>query len=239
MVSIIIPTYNEKENLPILIKQICQVGKDNFFLPQIWIIDDNSPDKTGQLADLFASQYPNIRVLHRPAKLGLGSAYVAGFKAALDQPQKPTHLITMDADLSHNPASLPYFLSAARKSHLVIGSRYVSGGQIEHWRFLRKKISRFGTKYARFFLKLPIQDLTSGYKCYHRGILEAVNFDQIPVQGYAFQIEMTWLAIKSGFTAREIPIIFYDRGHGKSKFSKKIILEAAQRVIALRRQKTS
>ncbi|MHB8598785.1 MAG: polyprenol monophosphomannose synthase [Ktedonobacteraceae bacterium] len=216
---IIIPTYNELENLRPLIQEIFS------YVPQtdILIVDDNSPDGTGKLADELSAENPRIHVMHRAGKLGLGTAYIAGFKYAIEQ--KYDAAFEMDADFSHDPKYLPNFLEAIEDADLVIGSRYVKGGGTPNWSLLRRFISGGGNIYARFLLGLPIQDCTAGYRLYRRKVLETIDLDTIQSQGYAFQIELVYRVRKHNFKIVETPIIFLDRRVGKSKMSQKIFLE--------------
>lgn len=223
---IIIPTYNEKENLPTLVAQLRQQVPAAHLL----VVDDGSPDGTGSMADGFAASDPQVHVLHRTSKDGLGRAYVAGFLWGLEQGY--TRLVQMDADLSHNPADVPRLLAA--DADLVIGSRYVAGGGTVNWGLSRRILSRGGCLYARTILGLPLQDLTGGFKCWRRVALEAVNLPKIRSNGYSFQIEMTWRALHRGFRAVEIPIVFTDRVDGVSKMSKRIVVEAVGMVWRLR-----
>ena len=217
---VILPTYNEKENIAKLVKEILaqNLGLD------ILVVDDNSPDGTGQLVEDFKKSVPQLFILHREQKQGLGRAYIAGFKWALAKGYD--YIFEMDADFSHQPKYLKDFLIAIKDNDLVLGSRYVKGGGTEGWSFWRKIISRGGCLYAQIILGLPINDLTGGFKCYQRQVLEAIDLDQIESNGYMFQIEMTYKTIKKGFKVKEIPIVFIDREQGKSKFNKKIIWEA-------------
>ncbi len=223
---IVIPTYNEKENLPTLVAQLRQQVTTAHLL----VVDDGSPDGTGSMADAFAVSDPHVHVLHRTSKDGLGRAYVAGFLWGLEQGY--TRLVQMDADLSHNPSDVPRLLAA--DADLVIGSRYVAGGGTVNWGLSRRILSRGGCFYARTILGLTLQDLTGGFKCWRRAALEAVNLPEIRSNGYSFQIEMTWRALQRGFRAVEIPIVFTDRVDGVSKMSKRIVVEAVGMVWRLR-----
>ncbi|HMU38057.1 MAG TPA: polyprenol monophosphomannose synthase [Pseudomonadota bacterium] len=226
---IIVPTYNERENLPGLCKQVLAA------LPcaDLLIVDDNSPDGTGKLADELAAQNPRISVLHRSGKLGLGTAYIAGFRHALSKHY--AYVFEMDADFSHDPAYLPALLAAAQDgAGVVIGSRRVPGGGTENWSLVRKLISAGGSLYARTILGLSVRDLTSGFKCFRRETLEAIDLDAVRSNGYGFQIEMTYRAVRKGFSVAEVPIIFIDRRAGQSKMSGKIFAEAMGMVWHLR-----
>lgn len=225
MISVILPTYNERGNLEILVRKILKIFNQKNINGFIIIVDDNSPDGTGKIAQRLAYQFPQkIFVIHRSQKLGLGSAYIDGFKKALSL--GADFIFEMDADLSHNPNDIPRFLETIKNYDLVLGSRYINGGGIKNWSLIRRLISKGGTFYARSVLGLPIYDLTSGFKCFRRKVLEKINLDQIKSNGYSFQIELTHLANQHGFKIKEIPIIFTERGNGVSKFSKKIIWEA-------------
>lgn len=228
-VLIIIPTYNEKENLPLLLKEVFEV------VPQVdvLVVDDGSPDGTGELADGKAEADPRVHVMHRTGKLGLGTAYVAGFKWALERDYE--FIFEMDCDFSHQPKHLPEFLKAAQGADLVLGSRYISGGGTEDWGVMRKLISGGGNLYARTVLRLPYRDLTGGFKCFRRSTLQAIPFDQLMSTGYSFQIELTTRAHRKGFRIVEIPIFFPDRKRGASKMSGAIFKEAFVNVWKLRR----
>ncbi len=233
MISIILPTFNEKENITKLIEEIATVLADNSLSANIIVVDDNSPDGTaGEVEKIKNIVNYRIFLIRRKNKLGLGSAYIAGFKKALDL--GADYIFEMDADLSHNPEDLPRFIKASCDHDLVLGSRYIKGGGIDNWSLMRKSISRGGTIYAKNILNLPFHDLTSGYKCFKRSVLENINIDEIASDGYSFQIEMTYRAFKKGFQIKEIPIMFRDRNKGKSKFSKKILWEAVWLVWKLR-----
>lgn len=223
---IVIPTYNEKENLPTLVTQL----REQVPTAHLLIVDDGSPDGTGTMADGYAAADSQVHVLHRTTKDGLGRAYVAGFTWGLEKGY--TRLVQMDADLSHNPCDVPRLLAA--DADLVIGSRYVAGGGTVNWGLGRRLLSRGGCLYARTILGLPLQDLTGGFKCWRRAALEAVNLPEIRSNGYSFQIEMTWRALQAGFRATEVPILFTDRVDGVSKMSKRIVFEAVGMVWRLR-----
>ena len=227
--TIVIPTYNEKINIENIIRDIFALNIENLC---ILIVDDNSPDGTGDMVEKMKTQYPNLDIIHREKKEGLGRAYVAGFKKALAQ--GADYIFEMDADFSHDPKYIPKFLEAIKEYDLVLGSRYCQGGGVENWDFFRKMISRFGNIYARAVLQVPIRDLTGGYKCYRRKVLEAINLDSLESVGYNFQIETTYKAYKAGFKIKEIPIIFTERRAGKSKFNIKIMLEGFWKVLLLR-----
>lgn len=225
---VIVPTYNERSNLPRLVERIMSV-EPTF---DVLVVDDNSPDGTGAVADELAAAYPAVHTLHRPRKEGLGRAYVAGFKWSLARGYQ--YLCQMDADLSHSPEALPAFLEAAQQYDLVLGSRYLGGIRVLDWDMTRLLISSFGNWYARAITGLPFSDLTGGFKCYARKVLETIDLDQVRSIGYAFQIEMTWWAVRRGFRVGEIPIIFNGRDHGETKFSRAILWEAVWTVWKLR-----
>jgi dolichol-phosphate mannosyltransferase len=228
-VWVILPTYNEAENLERIVGAILE------HLPasrRVLIVDDNSPDGTGEIADRLAEANESIAVLHRERKEGLGPAYLAGFRVALDGGAQ--RIIEMDADFSHDPSYLPRLIEATERADLAIGSRYVPGGGITDWGPLRRFISRGGSAYARTALGLPIKDLTGGFKCFRRIVLETINLETIEARGYAFQVETTYRAIKSGFRVVEVPITFKDRADGTSKMSKAIVAEAMWRVPVMR-----
>jgi len=229
---IVIPTYNEKNNLAELVKEILALAIGNL---SIIIVDDNSPDGTGILADELAKNFSGVKVIHRAAKSGLGSAYIAGFKMALAD--GADYIMEMDADFSHDTRYLPDFLREIATADLVLGSRYIKGGEIKNWNWLRKAVSALGNFYARIILGAPIKDLTGGFKCYRRAVLAKINLDELDSAGYVFQIETTYLALKLGFVIKEIPIIFTERRAGDSKFNFKIFLEALWRVLLLRFKK--
>lgn len=228
-VWVILPTYNEAENLEQIVGAVLE------HLPpsrKVLIVDDNSPDGTGKIADRLAASDESIEVLHRERKEGLGPAYLAGFRVALDGGAE--RIIEMDADFSHDPSYLPRLIGATEHADLAIGSRYVPGGGITEWGPVRRLISRGGSAYARAALGLPVHDLTGGFKCFRRIVLESINLETIEARGYAFQVETTYRAIKGGFRVVEVPIVFKDRADGTSKMSKAIVAEAIWRVPAMR-----
>jgi len=231
-VWVIVPTYNERENLEGLIEaartELDKVTSDHAIL----VVDDSSPDGTGELADRIALDDPRVHVLHRPRKLGLGQAYVAGFRRALAE--GAALVIEMDADFSHDPAYLPALIDAAADADLVLGSRYVDGGALDNWGKARRLVSRGGCWYARTVLGVDVRDLTGGFKCFRREVLEAIDLDTVHSQGYAFQVELTYRALSMGFRVKEIPIVFTDRRVGHSKMSRRIVLEAMWMVPRLR-----
>jgi dolichol-phosphate mannosyltransferase len=227
--TVCLPTYDERENLEPMIRALGEVlGPDD----RVLVIDDNSPDGTGQIADRLAAELGWVDVLHRPRKEGLGRAYLDGFRAALDTGSEL--VLEMDCDFSHDPADVPRLLAAAADADLVLGSRYVPGGGTANWGLLRRAISRWGSLYAQILLGLPLRDLTGGFKCYRRQVLEAIDLAAIRSRGYAFQIETTYRAVRAGFRVVEIPIRFTDREVGGSKMSRSIVLEAVWKVPALR-----
>jgi dolichol-phosphate mannosyltransferase len=217
---VIIPTYNERSNLPGLVTEV--LARDESL--DILIVDDNSPDGTGRLADEIAAENHRVCVIHRKGKLGLGSAYIEGFKYALKEGYDC--VFEMDADFSHNPEYLNDFLEAAEENHVVIGSRYLRGVNVVNWPMLRLIISYCAGIYTRLITGLPIRDPTSGFKCFRREALEAIDLDRIYSDGYSFQIEMNYWCWRKGFRIREIPIIFIDRNSGASKMNRRIIIEA-------------
>jgi dolichol-phosphate mannosyltransferase len=230
---IIIPTYNELENLRPLLEVIFSYVSDT----DILIVDDNSPDGTGQLADQMREEDARVHVLHRAGKLGLGTAYITGFKYAIANDYDIA--FEMDADFSHDPRYLPDFLKAIEHADLVIGSRYVKNGDTPNWSLLRRFISGGGNIFARFVLGLPVHDCTAGFRCYRRHVLESIGLDTIQSQGYAFQVELAYRTWKQGFKIVEIPITFMDRRVGKSKMSRKIFIEGFTYVIRTRFSKSN
>jgi dolichol-phosphate mannosyltransferase len=228
-VWLILPTYNEAPNIEALVASVRNVLPSS---RRILIVDDSSPDGTGEIADRLAAEHEDIEVLHRPVKQGLGPAYLAGFRRALDG--GADLVLEMDSDFSHDPAYLPRLLDAARNADLVLGSRYVPGGGVSEWGPLRRAISRGGSAYARVVLGVPIRDLTGGFKCFRREVLEAIDLDSVDSRGYAFQVETTYRAIRAGFRVVEVPIVFRERRVGASKMSRAIIAEAVWRVPTLR-----
>jgi dolichol-phosphate mannosyltransferase len=225
---IIIPTYNEIDNLRPLVTQIFSYAPES----DILIVDDNSPDGTGKLAEEIRLENPRVNVLHRPGKHGLGTAYIAGFKYALEYGYDAA--FEMDADFSHDPRYLPDFLKAIEHADLVIGSRYVRGGDTPNWSMLRRLISGGGNIFARFMLGMPVYDSTAGYRCYRRRVLESIDLEMIQSQGYAFQVELAYRVAQKGFKIVETPIVFMDRRVGKSKMSRKIVIEGFTYVLKTR-----
>jgi dolichol-phosphate mannosyltransferase len=225
---ICLPTYDERENLEPMVEAVLAAAPG----ADVLVIDDNSPDGTGRLADELAVQRPRLHVLHRAGKEGLGKAYLAGFAWALQRDYRL--VLEMDCDFSHDPRHLPAMLAAAEDVDLVLGSRYVPGGGTENWGLGRKLISRGGSLYARAILGLSVRDLTGGFKCFRREVLEAIDLGSVQCTGYAFQIELTYRAARRGFRIREIPITFVDRRVGHSKMSRRIVLEAIRKVWSIR-----
>lgn len=225
---VIVPTYNEKDNLPLLLEQVLKVDNEL----EVLVVDDNSPDGTGDLAEDFARRTGRVQVLHRAGKLGLGTAYVAGFRYALELGYD--RVVEMDADFSHRPEDLPRLLEAAEVADLVIGSRNVPGGKVIGWSLMRHIISKGGSLYARLVLGMPVKDCTGGFKCFSRRALEALDLDAVQSNGYGFQVEINYACHRAGLRIAEVPITFPDRERGKSKMSKKIVLEAASVVMKFR-----
>ena len=218
---IVIPTYNEADNIENLIERILSLKIDGL---DILIVDDNSPDGTAQIVEKLMEKHANIHLLTRPEKAGLGTAYVAGFKYALEKGYD--YIFEMDADFSHNPDEIPNFLKKIEECDLVIGSRYVTGVNVINWPLSRLILSVGANKYTQIITGMPIKDCTGGFKCFRRQVLEQIDLDRIRSDGYSFQIEMNFKAWKKGFRICEIPIVFTDREAGSSKMSKKIIREA-------------
>ncbi len=227
---IIMPTYNERDNLPAITQAIFTAAP----WANILVVDDNSPDGTGEVADQLAAQDGRLRVLHRAGKQGLGTAYIAGFKLAIEHGFD--RVFEMDADFSHDPSYLPAFLRASDNAELVIGSRYIPGGSTPNWSRLRRFISGGGNTFARALLRLPVHDCTAGFRCYHRTALEAIDLDGIRATGYAFQVELVYRVLRAGLRVTEIPITFVDRRVGQSKMSRRIFIEGFQYVMRTRRQ---
>jgi dolichol-phosphate mannosyltransferase len=228
----IIPTYNERENLPRLVAALL---KEEPALETL-VIDDASPDGTGDIAESLARETWRVQVLHRQGKLGLGTAYVAGFEYALEHGYE--RVVQMDADFSHRPEDVPRLLRATESADVAIGSRNIGGGRVENWSLLRRCVSKGGSLYARTLLNLPIKDCTAGFKCLRREVLEAIDFSGLRSNGYGFQVEMNHLCHDAGFRIVEIPVVFPDRRFGNSKMSSDIFVEAALLVLKLRWQKT-
>ena len=225
--TVCLPTYNERENLEPMLRALGDKGV------HVLVIDDSSPDGTGELAEQLAEELDYVSVLHRQSKEGLGPAYLAGFRRALADGAEL--VLEMDCDFSHDPNDVPRLIAAVEEgADLAVGSRYVAGGSIGNWGLLRRIVSAGGSWYARLLLGVPIRDLTGGFKCYRRRVLESIDLDAIHSKGYAFQIETTYRTLRAGFRVVEIPIHFVDREEGGSKMSKAIVAEAVWKVPALR-----
>ncbi len=224
---VVVPTYNERENLPPLAQRLLNLSTPVDLL----VVDDNSPDGTGKIADALAAENPTIHVLHRTEKSGLGRAYIAGFKWALEHGYE--HVFEMDGDFSHNPDDIPVFLGAARDADLVLGSRYLNGIRIINWPLSRLMLSKTAAVYVKTLTGMPFTDPTGGFKCFHRRALLALNLDEIQSNGYSFQIELTHKLWRRGMKVVEVPIIFTDRFQGHSKMSGHIIREAVFMVLRL------
>ena len=224
--TVCLPTYNERENVERMVRTLHDLGV------HVLVIDDNSPDGTGGIADGLAAELTGVSVLHRARKEGLGPAYLDGFRRALDDGAEL--ILEMDCDFSHDPADVKRLIDAAESADLALGSRYATGGGTRNWGPVRRFISRGGSLYAQLILGLPVRDLTGGFKCYRRAVVEALPLDEIHSKGYAFQIETTYRTIRKGFTVREVPIVFVDRVEGGSKMSRSIVVEAVWKVPALR-----
>ncbi len=224
--TVCLPTYDELENVERMVRALGEHGVS------VLVIDDNSPDGTGELADRLALELEHVEVLHRPRKEGLGPAYLAGFRRALADGAEL--VLEMDCDFSHDPSDVPRLIAATRGADLALGSRYVPGGSVGNWGLVRRAVSAGGSLYARVLLGVGVRDLTGGFKCYRREVLEAIDLDAIAARGYAFQIETTYRALRAGFRVVEVPIDFVDREEGGSKMSRSIVLEAVWRVPLLR-----
>jgi dolichol-phosphate mannosyltransferase len=231
---LILPTYDEAENIERIVRAVLPVlERSRCDGHHVLIVDDSSPDGTGAIADRLAGEFAGaVSVLHRPAPQGLGPAYLAGFDHALRS--GAGLVLEMDSDFSHDPADLPRLIQAASDADLVLGSRYVPGGGVTEWGLFRRLLSRGGSWYARMVLRVPVRDLTGGFKCFRREVLEGIDYLQTHADGYGFQIELTYRAIKAGFRVREVPIVFRDRQAGTSKMSPRIAVEAVWKVPALR-----
>jgi dolichol-phosphate mannosyltransferase len=224
--TVCLPTYNERENLEPMLRALGEHGV------RVLVIDDNSPDGTGRLADRLAEELEYVDVLHRPRKEGLGPAYIAGFRQALADGAE--RILEMDCDFSHDPKDVPRLIVATEDADLALGSRYVEGGEVADWGVVRRAVSAAGSVYARVLLSLQVRDLTGGFKCYRADVLRTIDLDAIDSKGYAFQIETTYRALRAGFRVIEVPIRFVDREVGGSKMSGAIVLEAIWKVPALR-----
>jgi dolichol-phosphate mannosyltransferase len=228
--TICLPTYNERDNLESMVQALREVLRDG---DRILVIDDNSPDGTGEIADRLAAETGVVDVLHRAEKKGLGPAYIAGFRTALAAGAEL--MLEMDCDFSHDPKDVPRLIEAAEGgADLVLGSRYIPGGSIPDWGFTRRLISAGGNLYARVMLQSRLHDLTGGFKCFRRAVLETIPLDRITSKGYAFQIETTYRVVRAGFRVQEVPITFSDRTLGHSKMSNAIVIEAIREVPLLR-----
>jgi dolichol-phosphate mannosyltransferase len=223
-----LPTYDERDNVAPMVEAILAVDPK----VEVLVIDDNSPDGTGEIADGIAARETRVHVLHRAGKEGLGKAYLAGFAWALERGYGL--VLEMDADFSHDPKYLPAMLAASRSADLVLGSRYVPGGGTVNWGLGRKILSRGGSFYARMVLGIGVRDLTGGFKCFRREVLESIDLPTVECSGYAFQIELTYRALRKGFRVAEIPIVFVDRRVGQSKMSRRIVLEGIRKVWSIR-----
>ncbi len=219
-ILVIIPTYNEVENLPLIVGRV----RTNVPDVHILVVDDNSPDGTGKLADALAAADDHVHVLHRAGKEGLGAAYLAGFRWGLDEGYDV--LVEMDADGSHQPEQLPRLLSALAGADLVLGSRWVPGGTVVNWPVSRKILSRGGNLWTRIALGIPIRDVTGGYRAFRKETLQGLGLEDVASAGYCFQVDLAWRALKAGFTVVEVPITFVEREHGVSKMSRRIVVEA-------------
>jgi dolichol-phosphate mannosyltransferase len=229
---LVLPTYNEAENVEAIVRAALPELASSGLPHRILIVDDGSPDGTGEIADRLAEEIEEVQVLHRLSKDGLGRAYLAGFAEALAG--EADLILEMDADFSHDPADLPRLIAAADAADLVLGSRYVPGGGVVNWKLVRRLLSRGGSAYARWLLGVPVRDLTGGFKCFNRRVLEGVDLQGIHADGYGFQIELTYRAVKAGFTVTEVPIVFRERREGHSKMTAFIALEAVWKVPALK-----
>jgi dolichol-phosphate mannosyltransferase len=229
---LVLPTYNEAENLERIVRaavpELASATPDHHIL----IVDDGSPDGTGQIADRLAEELDSVEVLHRTAKEGLGRAYLAGFERAIES--GADLVLEMDADFSHDPRDLPRLIAAVEDADLALGSRYVQGGGVTDWGLFRRLLSRGGSWYSRMVLRVPIRDLTGGFKCFRRETLEGIDYKDTHAEGYGFQIELTYRAIRAGFRVVEVPIVFRDREQGTSKMNARIAVEAVWKVPALR-----
>jgi dolichol-phosphate mannosyltransferase len=229
---LVLPTYNEAENIAAIVEgsleALATTGEHH-----VLVVDDNSPDGTGRIADDLAAADGRVSVLHRPGKQGLGRAYIAGFEHALAHGAE--RVMEMDSDFSHDPADIPRLVQATRDgADLALGSRYIAGGGVENWGLGRRFVSRGGCLYAQAILRVPVRDLTGGFKCFRREVLEAIGIEQLHADGYGFQIELTYRALKAGFHVTEVPIVFHERRAGASKMSARIAVEAVWKVPALK-----
>lgn len=229
-ITIVVPTYNEAESIGVLARKIFDLGLKDL---NMFVVDDGSPDGTAEVVRTMARDYP-VELMSRDQKNGLGRAYAAAFREILSKKDTPDFIVQMDADLSHNPAVIPEMIKKMGECDLVLGSRYVKGGGIENWGFLRRLVSRWGNAYARFVLDLPYRDLTGGFKCWRRETLEKIDLNSLSSVGYNFQIETTYKAHQLGFKICEVPMIFTERKLGASKFNLRIMFESFIKVLLLR-----
>ena len=229
---LVLPTYNEAENIESIVHAVLPRLAEASPEHTLLVVDDSSPDGTGAMADRLARENEHVEVLHRAGKEGLGRAYLAGFSRALEAGAEL--VMEMDADFSHDPADVPRLIAAADDADLVLGSRYVPGGGVSGWEWHRRLLSRGGCFYARTILGVPVRDLTGGFKCFRRRVLEAIEFGDVQADGYGFQIEMTYRTLRAGFRVKEIPIVFHERRAGASKMDTRIAAEAVWKVPALR-----
>ena len=229
---LVLPTYNEAENIEAIVRAALPELESTGLAHRVLVVDDGSPDGTGDIADRLAAELEPVEVLHRARKEGIGPAYLAGFSHALGV--GADLLLEMDSDFSHDPKDLPRLVAAAADADLVLGSRYVDGGGVTDWGIMRQLISRGGSLYARKVLGVPVMDLTGGFKCFRREVIEALDLSSVGTDGYGFQIEMTYRSIRAGFRVREVPILFRDRRVGASKMSARIAVEAFWKVPGLR-----
>lgn len=227
-ILVIIPTYNELENIRKMIPEVLNKSDDI----DILVVDDNSPDNTGKYVEEKSRVEPRIKIIKRPYKMGLGTAYIAGFKYAIDN--NYDLVFEMDADYSHDPKDIPCFLEAIKEADLVLGSRYINGVRVLNWPMKRLMLSYYASVYTRIITGLPVHDTTGGFKCFRIEVLKAIDLDKVKSNGYSFQIEMTYKAFKKNFRIKEIPIVFTDRAKGTSKMSRKIVYEAVFMVWRLR-----
>ena len=234
---LILPTYNEAVNLEPFVRAVLPELAEASPEHHILIVDDNSPDGTGRIADRLAGEMEAVEVLHRPDKQGLGVAYLAGFRRALDSGAEL--ILEMDSDFSHSPADVPRLIRATDDADLVLGSRYVAGGGVSDWGLVRKMLSRGGSWYARVILGVKVRDLTGGFKCFRREVLEALDLDSVHAEGYGFQIELTYRAVRAGYRVKEVPIVFRERQAGISKMTARIAVEAVWKVPILKFRRAS
>jgi dolichol-phosphate mannosyltransferase len=233
-VWVVVPTYDEADNVVPLARAVLTALDGAGAEGRVLVVDDGSPDGTADLAEALSREEPRVAVLRRPEKQGIGPAYRDGFRRALAE--GAALVVEMDCDFSHDPARLPALVATAADADLVLGSRYVPGGGVARWGPLRRAVSRGGCLYAQLILRVPVRDLTGGFKCFRREVLEAIPLDQVTAAGYGFQIEMTYRALMAGFRVVELPITFTEREHGRSKMSRGIVWEAAALVPRLRRR---